>query len=366
MAKKRSLLRTIILWPISRIYGAVVALRNMLFDRHILSRKRFDIPVIVVGNIAVGGTGKTPHTEYLVENLRNEYRIGVLSRGYRRRTHGFVIATPGSHPDDIGDEPFQIYRRFASSGVVVAVCEDRVKGIEEMRRLHPNLNMIILDDAFQHRYVQPTAAVVLTEYSRPPFNDSLLPYGHLREPMRALNRADIVVVTKCPDNATPISFRIMREHLNLFPYQKLIFSRYDYRKLRPVFPDAVAPDEIPDLDTFTAADSLVSLTGVANPRPFLRHLRRNGARVKVLRFDDHHRFTAQDMQLLRKKYALIAKAPRPLIITTEKDAVRLAACPYFPHELRSRIFFLPIEVEILPQSDGDLATLVPQIARANL
>ncbi len=163
-------------------------------------------------------------------------------------------ATSGSHPDDIGDEPYQIYRRFGGR-VMVAVCEDRVKGIEQMRRLDPGLQMIVLDDAFQHRYVRPTAAIVLSEYSRPPFQDKLMPLGRLREPMRALNRADAVVVTKCPDTAQPIDFRMMREHLELFPYQKLIFSRYAYRTIRPVFPDAVT--EIPDVDSYGPSDVIV-------------------------------------------------------------------------------------------------------------
>lgn len=357
------LLKTIVLWPLSRIYGAGVALRNMLFDKKILNQQAFDIPIVTVGNIAVGGTGKTPHTEYIVDSLKNEYKIGILSRGYRRRTKGFILASPDSHPDDIGDEPYQLYRRYGGS-VTVAVCEDRVKGINEMRSIIPDLTMIVLDDAFQHRYVKPTVALVLTEYSRPPFADNLLPYGRLREPMRALNRADVVVVTKCPASAQPIDFRMMREHLELFPYQKLVFSRYAYRPLRPVFADSAA--DIPDLSTYSRADMIVSLTGVANPRPFLRHLRSRGTKVKVLRFDDHHRFTERDMTLLRRKFAPLTSNPRSVIITTEKDAVRLASCPYFPTELRNRIFYLPIEVEVLPQSDTPLPQFIRSAIRANL
>lgn len=354
--------RALVLWPVSRLYGVGVAVRNMLFDRGLLAQRKFDIPVVAVGNIAVGGTGKTPHTEYVVESLRDSFRIGVLSRGYRRRTRGFLLATGQSHPDDIGDEPYQIYRRFGGK-VMVAVCEDRVKGIEQMRAADPALEMIVLDDAFQHRYVRPAVSVVLTEYSRPPFGDSLLPYGRLREPMRALNRADAVVVTKCPAGAQPIDFRMMREKLNLFPYQKLIFSRYAYQPLRPVFPIEAAA--VPDLGSYGSGDIVVSLTGVANPRPFLRHLRSRGTRVKVLRFDDHHRFTATDMEALRRKFAPIASNPRSIVITTEKDAVRLASCPYFPRELRDRIFYLPIRVEILPQSDTDLPDLIRQTLRAS-
>lgn len=360
--KPSRIFKSLVLWPLSRLYGLGVAVRNMMFDRGLLRQREFDIPLVVVGNIAVGGTGKTPHTEYIVDALRGEFKIGVLSRGYRRRTRGFLLATAQSHPDDIGDEPYQIFRRFGGK-VMVAVCEDRVKGIEQMRAADPGLQMIVLDDAFQHRYVKPAVSIVLTEYSRPPFNDSLMPYGHLREPMRALNRADAVVVTKCPGSAQPIDFRLTRETLNLFPYQKLLFSRYDYRPLRPVFPDDVS--RIPDLADYGRTDTVVSLTGVANPRPFLRHLRSRGTKVKVLRFDDHHRFTAPDMEALRQKFAPLAENPRSIIITTEKDAVRLASCPYFPRELRSRIFFLPITVDILPQSDTDLPDLIRQTLKAS-
>lgn len=358
----RQIFRSLVLWPISRLYGMGVALRNKMFDMDILSGREFDIPVVVVGNIVAGGTGKTPHTEHIVASLKDEFHIGVLSRGYRRRTKGFILATPDSHPDDIGDEPYQIYRRFSPS-VVVAVCEDRVKGIEQMRRLHPELSLIVLDDAFQHRYVKPSLAVVLTEYSRLPYEDTLLPYGRLREPVKALDRADAVVVTKCPETAQPIDFRVIREKLNLFPYQKLIFSSYSYRPLRPVFPDdALAPT--PQLHDYGPGDVVISLTGVANPRPFLRHIRKRGIKVKVLRFDDHHRFTASDMESLKRKFATISSNPRALILTTEKDAVRLAACPYFPPELRSRTFYIPIEVEELPHSDASLATLVRRKVRS--
>ncbi|MBD5346928.1 MAG: tetraacyldisaccharide 4'-kinase [Bacteroides sp.] len=351
------------MWPLSRLYGLGVAMRNMFFDRGLLSQKTFDIPVIAVGNIAVGGTGKTPHTEYIVDNLKDEYRIGILSRGYRRRTRGFVLATNESHPDDIGDEPYQLYRHFGGK-IMVAVCEDRVKGIEQMQRIDPDLQMIVLDDAFQHRYVKPTVAIVLSEYNRLPFNDKLMPLGRLRETPRSLDRADAVVITKCPDSAQPIDFRMIREHLNLFPYQKLIFSHYVYKGLRPVFPDAV--ESVPDFNSYGKSDVVVSLTGVANPRPFLRYLRSTGSKVKVLRFDDHHRFTSSDMQLLKRKYQTVSQNPRAIIITTEKDAVRLASCPYFPPELRDKIFYIPIAVEVLPHSDIEIPDLIRQTIRANL
>ena len=169
-----------------------------MFKWHILKQREFPVPVVVVGNISVGGAGKTPHTEYIIELLRYKYRIGMLSRGYKRQTKGFVLATKRSTPIDIGDEPYQIYQKFCDD-ITVAVCEDRCAGIDEMLRLDPNINLIILDDAFQHRYVKPAVSIVLTEFNNPVFYDKLLPLGRLREPVNAIYRADMIVVTKCPE-----------------------------------------------------------------------------------------------------------------------------------------------------------------------
>ena len=345
-----------VLWPLSKLYGLAVAVRNMLFDRGILKQHSFDIPVVVVGNIAVGGTGKTPHTEYIVEQLSEQYSIAVLSRGYKRRTKGFVAATPDSTPDEIGDEPTQIYRRFAGK-VPVVVCEDRVKGIRTIRSRFPEVNMVVLDDAFQHRYVKPSAAVVLVELGKPPYRDSLLPLGRLREPQTGLNRADIVVVTKCPAEAKPMDYREFKENLNLYPYQKLFFSRYRYMPALPIFAErAIAA---PTLQSMRPGDILLSLTGIANPLPFVRFLRRSGAKVKILKFDDHHRFTMADMELIKEKFRKFSG--RKYIITTEKDAIRLEKLSFFPEELKPFIFYLPIHVEMIqasaPHSSLDEAIL---------
>lgn len=233
--------------------------RNKMFDWKILRQHKFDVPVIVVGNIAVGGTGKTPHAEYIIESLRNTYHVAFLSRGYKRRTKGFVLATSKSAPRDIGDEAYQVYHKFGGD-VTVAVCENRVQGIQELLSIDSGINMLVLDDAFQHRYVKPTVAVVVTEYNRPLFADSLLPYGRLRESARGLNRADLVIVSKCPEKLTPMDYRIFSKNLNLFPYQSLFYSRYSYQPLRPVFPDAVR--RIPYLDWLGQNDSVLALAGI--------------------------------------------------------------------------------------------------------
>ncbi len=341
------------LLPISKVYGLVVWVRNLLFERGwFLKQTRLDIPTIVVGNIAVGGTGKTPHAEYVIRLMREYYKVGVISRGYKRNTKGFVLATPRTSPDDLGDEPFQIYHKFGPEAMV-AVCEKRIEGIAKMREIDSNLNLIVLDDAFQHRYVMPKVAVVLIDYSRPPYADHLLPYGRLREPVRALSRADIVVVSKCPPNMRPLDFRIFKERLNLLPWQKLFFSRYVYGHLVALFPEQA--DYIPRLEWLTDKDTILVVSGIANPRPFVRHLRRYNAKIKVLCYPDHHRFEHDDIQAITKKYDSMPGEHR-YIITTEKDAVRLSHNPYFPHELKSSIFYLPVSVEFIDpggQSDNN-------------
>lgn len=341
---RNKFLSVLLLLPLSKLYGLGVALRNQLFERKVLKQTEFDIPVVVVGNIAVGGTGKTPHAEYIINSLRDRYHIGLLSRGYRRSTKGLVMGSELTTPADIGDEPYQIMRKFGSD-ISVAVCEKRVEGINRMREIDPKIDLIVLDDAFQHRYVKPTVAVVLTEYARPAFSDSLLPYGRLREPVSALNRADIVVITKCPENMKPMDVRMFKENLNLFPYQKLYFSRYLYGHLVAVFPDKVT--SIPRLERMTGDDTILVVSGVANPRPFVRHIRQYQARVNIQRYPDHATYAAADMEAILRKFSTMS-GKRKHIITTEKDAVKLAHNPYFPHELKEHIFYLPVSVDFLP------------------
>lgn len=339
--KRRSLLARIALVPCSKIYGGITWLRNKCFDWKVLREVEFDVPVITVGNIAVGGTGKTPHVEYLVGAFRKTRRVAVLSRGYKRNTKGFIIAGRTSMPRDIGDESYQIYHKF-NGEVIVAVCEDRVFGIRELMRLNPGIDLIILDDAFQHRYVKPAVSIVITEYNHPLSEDAMLPYGRLREPARGINRADIVVVAKCPEQLRPLDYSLVTKDYNLFPSQHLYFSHFAYRPLCPVFPEIATG--VPYLDWLTSDDSVLAVAGIGNPRPFVRHLKSYGAKVKVDIFPDHHQYTRKDISHILERYRSL-KGNQRIIITTEKDAVRIAANPYFPHELKAITYYLPIEVE---------------------
>lgn len=332
-----------LLTPLSWIYGFVTWVRNWLFDSKILKEEEFDVPVVGVGNITVGGTGKTPHVEYIVSHLASEMNVAVLSRGYKRKTKGFVLANSKSTPDLIGDEPFQIYQKFGIK-VQVAVCENRRNGIREFLRLFPHLQLIVLDDSFQHRWVKPKVSVLLTDYNRPFYKDKLLPLGRLRESPVQVNRADIVVVTKCPDDLMPINFRITTKELDLMTYQKLFFSRYEYGHLAPVFADE-APYHA-SIASFTVKDSILLLTGIAHPRYFVRHFRNYPFKVKVDHFPDHHDFTREDIQTISGRFKSMP-GERKIIVTTEKDAVRLMHNPYFPRELKPFTFYQPVTVRMI-------------------
>lgn len=348
----KSTILTVLLTPFSWIYGAVAFVRNKLYDWGLLRSVQFDIPVVSVGNITVGGTGKTPHVEYMVENLSTFYNIAVLSRGYKRKTRGFVLASDNSTPDTIGDEPYQIYRKYGYK-VKVAVCEDRAKGIAKLQELDKDINLILLDDAFQHRSVQPKVSVLLVDYSRPIETDHLLPLGRLRESHMSRYRADIVIVSKLPDTVNPFIYRDVKNKLDLFAYQKLYFSRIVYGRLTPVF-EKENPYTV-NLEQLSRSDVALLLSGIANPRPFIRHFKKYQCRVRVAHYPDHHNFTRADLQSIQTRFEEL-KGSRKMIITTEKDAVRLAHNPYFPEHLKPYIFYLPIRIEILDGLDGsDLA-----------
>ena len=349
-----------LLYPASRLYGAGVSMRNMMFKCGILRQKKFDIPVIVVGNIAVGGTGKTPHAEYIISLMRKRYNVGVLSRGYGRKTRGFRMVDDESTPRTVGDEPYQMYHKYGGDKVVFAVCEDRVKGIENMLQLHPEISLFVLDDAFQHRYVKPSVAVVLMEYGRPIFDDSLLPFGRLREPAEAMDRADIVVVTKCPDDVKPLEFRMLKNNLKLFHYQKLFFSRFIYRDPVPLFSDSAAP--LGALKWLEKNDTILAVCGIGNPRPFVEYLRSFGMRVKVCLFSDHHYYNARDFKTIEQRFDKLS-GERKLILTTEKDAVRMLSSRDFPESLKPFIHFIPVEVNFVGLEDESFDETLNKLIR---
>lgn len=356
----RKILKTCVLYPLSKIYGLGVGVRSLLFRWNILKSRKFPVPVISVGNIAVGGTGKTPHSEYIINLLKKNYHVGVLSRGYKRKTRGFRQVTDDSTPLEVGDEPYQMFKKLADTSTFFAVCENRCAGINRMLQEDPEIDMIVLDDAFQHRYVEPTVSVVLTEFNRPVFNDRLLPLGRLREPMVAINRADIVVVTKCPPNVRPLEYRLFTDNLRLFPCQKLFFSNFNYKELVPLFPDTTLFR--PRLPYLHSSDSILALAGIANPAPFIDYLSEFEPKISTLFFPDHHNFTKKDFDTIQKNFSQL-NGNHNIIITTEKDAVRIIGNQNFPDNLKPSIFYLPVEVELKKMGEDNFDDAIVKLIK---
>jgi len=332
---------------LSLIYGLVTGLRNWLFDQEILKSTSFEIPIISVGNIAVGGTGKTPHAEFILSVLQSEWKLALLSRGYKRLTKGFRLATNDVSNLTIGDEPFQIFSKFPN--VAVAVDEKRVNGVKKLQELIPDLQAIVLDDAFQHRYIQAGLSILLTDYSNLYSRDYVMPVGDLREWKSASKRADIVVVTKCPIDIKPIDLRVIETELNIENNQCLFFSSFIYDELIPVFPDSI--DEILTYNQLQKDSiSVLLVAGIVSPEPIMENLRKYNLNFTTLIFPDHYTFQVKDFLSIQKKYDAL-NTDKKIILLTEKDAARIVANPSFPASLKSSIYAIPIRVQILQNKE---------------
>ena len=328
--------------PLGLIYRMVVALRNNLYDWGFLKSTRYDIPVVSVGNITVGGTGKTPHTEYLIRLLQKNYKIAVVSRGYKRKTKNLIIATPQSKAAEVGDEPLQIKRKFPN--VIVAVDADRRRAITYLtEKLPPDErpNLILLDDAFQHRRVLPALSILLVDSTRPIYEDTLLPAGNLREPVHTKTRANIVVVTKCSTLLRPIDYRLITEHLNLFPYQTLFFTTLKYGSLRPVFNEANLPP-VP-LQVIGSFDDVLLVTGIATPGYLQAKMNKLAKHLTAITFSDHHNFSDKELKHIENTFNNL-QGEKKLIIVTEKDAMRLTDHTNLSESLKENLYYIPIEI----------------------
>ena len=328
------------LLPASWLYGIGVGVRNILFDKGVLRSRCFDIPVISVGNISVGGTGKTPHVEYLIRLLRPSFKVAVLSRGYKRSTRGFVLATPNSTSLEIGDEPKQIKDKFGD--VVVAVDEDRCDGIDQLLSSPStrDIDVVLLDDAYQHRYVKPGLSILLTDYHRLITDDALLPAGRLREPAGGKRRADIIIVTKCPADLSSSESSRVRQALCPTVHQSLFFSCMEYQPLQPLF----CGDDLP-LAQVPIHLYVLLVSGIAIPTPLLAEIKKHTPHVRHLSYSDHHHFSEKDINDIQAAFDALP-SPR-CIITTEKDAARLGNAKRLSDEARRNIYQLPIRVRIL-------------------
>lgn len=318
------------------LFSMILRVRHFLFDTHILKSKSFNIPIICVGNLKVGGTGKTPVTEFLVSSLKNNYKIAVLSRGYRRKSKGFVLSDETSTSADIGDEPMLIHLRHPE--VTVAVCEKRVQGVEEILKNDPTINLIILDDAFQHRYIDTSFDILLTEYDEPYTKDHLLPRGRLRDIQSQAERASIIVVTKCPSNIKPIELRTFMTSLDLLPYQSVYFTLMEEGEIFSLFDRGY---ENP-IKCVLRGDNVVMMTAIANPKYMIESIKEKYNLVSQFHFKDHHNFSQADIDKVLKK----AIENNAYIIMTEKDAAKIMSLKIASSE-KFRFCVAPISVEFV-------------------
>ena len=335
----------ILLYPMSFFYGIIMSFRNRMYDMKILESTEFDIPVISVGNITVGGTGKTPHIEYMVALLKNDFNVAVLSRGYKRKTKGFREVTSDSTAKESGDEPLQIKNKFPGIGVYVD--EKRVHGIQEIIRLNEEKqpDVILLDDAFQHRSVSPGINILLIDSTRPISEDRLLPVGRLREGKTQVRRAGMIIYTKCPDEVKPITRRIIIKNVNLRPYQDLYFTTMEHGALTPVFPESAVSVQNPEKKGWSA----LMFTGIARPELFKTFVSSLAEQVEEIRFPDHHCFSENDLLKIEKTFSEMT-AKNKLVVTTEKDATRLKGTDNIPDILKSNLFYIPVKIKFL---DGE-------------
>lgn len=331
------------------LYCVGVSFRNWLYDMKILRSEQFDIPIVCVGNIAVGGTGKTPTVEFLLRRLSGEYRIAVLSRGYRRRTKGYIEVGVNDSFLRVGDEPKQIKRKFPDA--VVVVCEKRAEGVRRIMAEHPEVNLILMDDGFQHRSLVPKVNIVLSDYSLPPYKNKMLPAGTLRDNPSQLYRADLLLITKTPKTMSPIERNIAQKELKPSPYQSIFFTDTKQNEPRPIFSD-VAPEHIP------VGSKVVALAGIANPERFFESLAGRYNVVERLSYGDHHIYKVKEVRNIAE--IVRHHGEGTVVVTTEKDGVKLTSRKHIPELLQKSLFVQPIELNF---RDGDAKQFVDRLKK---
>lgn len=324
-----------LLAPFALIYGVVVWLRNRLYDSGFSSSVEFSLPVICVGNLSVGGTGKTPHVEYLLRLLQYRYRVATMSRGYKRATQGFQLADRQSNALRIGDEPMQYHLRFPE--VAVSVAEERMTGIPLLLQRRPDIEVVILDDAYQHRSVKAGHNILITDFNRPFYKDFILPYGQLREGRGAYKRAHAIIVSKCPPELTQVQAGEIEAQIKPLAHQKLYFTTIHYGQAY-----ALLTHEPVNI----RAKNILLVCCIAKPAPLVAHLEAQAAEVHVLSYRDHHYFVSSDLEEIRQTFEAW-EVPDKVIVTTEKDATRLLLHHERLREAAWPIAVLPIEVRFL-------------------
>jgi tetraacyldisaccharide 4'-kinase len=325
----------VILLPVSLCYGIAMHIRNILFDLHILPSRSFDKPLISVGNLTYGGTGKTPHIEYLIRLLTPAKFVATLSRGYGRKSNGFILASKRSNVKYIGDEPLQFLKKF--EGVKVAVDEKRSRGAGILLQKYPDLDVILMDDAFQHRYVKPSLSILLTDYHHLYSEDMVIPSGSLREFRLGANRADIIVVTKTPKIFSPITRRRIIEELRPKEIQQIYFSYIKYTDPVPVFDTVTTPFPV-------KVTNILLFTGIANDYPLREYLERMCSELVVLKFADHHPYKIKDIDEITRRFRDLP-TQKKIIVTTEKDVMRLKTPELSSYLKNLPLFCVPMEID---------------------
>ncbi len=325
----------VFLYPFALIYGCIVWLRNRLYDVGFFSSVEFAVPVITVGNLSVGGTGKTPHVEYLIRLLQYRFQVATMSRGYKRNTQGFLMADAKANALRIGDEPMQYHMKFPE--LAVSVAEERMTGIPYLLQRRPDTDVILLDDAYQHRSVKAGMNILITDYSRPFYKDYILPYGRLREGRSAYKRAHIIIVSKCPADMTEEAARTMTGTINPLPHQQVFFSAVGYRTPYDFFTQQ---------HVSLVGKNIILVCCIARPEPLVAHLDSVADQVHVLSYPDHHYFYSKEMEEI-KATAQNWDVAGKVIVTTEKDATRLHLQMEKLKELDVPVVVLPIEIELL-------------------
>lgn len=352
------LIRQLLLRPLSFIYGVIISLRNYLFDHGLVKSISFPFPVICVGNITVGGTGKTPHVEYIAGFLSKSVSTAVVSRGYMRSGKGFRIVKPSDSADLTGDEPLQIASSLPD--VIVAVDSDRANGIRKVVEINPGINAVILDDGFQHRSVKAGLNILLTDYGRLMSRDHLLPRGRLREDISGAARANVIVVTKTPAEITPEEINDLRTEISPLSHQSFFLTTLEYGELKPVFCNEKNKEVSPG--NITSKTAVLLVTGIANPAPLINYLSATTGNIKHLAFGDHHKFSLRDIKNILEAYTSIKQEDK-LIVTTEKDAVRLKEFTNIAVPFENEFYFVPIKIKFIENEDKFIKIITDYVGK---
>lgn len=350
----------ILLYPFSLLFGLIVGIRNYLYNNGILKKNSFDIPIIVIGNLAVGGTGKTPHTEYLIGLLGKKFRVAVLSRGYRRKTKGFILANENSTATEIGDEPSQIKSKFPE--LIVAVDAKRSEGIKKIMEAHPETDVILLDDAFQHRKVDPGLSILVTDFNKRFSNDFLMPFGSLREHRINSRRADYILVSKSPLDLTPIDMRVIVGEIPPLSHQHLYFTSTVYKEPVPFFADTPEPLCLSKIAETNR--NVLLITGIASPEYLYNYIAIYSKKIVHLNYPDHHYFTRKDFADINREYEKLTPGNR-CIITTEKDAARLKEIPDIANLSDKGVYYIPIGVSFLNNDAEEFNNFITEYVTTN-